>query len=353
MLTILVGSGLSFRLPSVKQLTDEICHGSGWYRANDHYHYSSARNNSNDYDTVKCAIILVNTVKDLVNGHFIKNASRKVTYEDIYSIIRYVEDWGEYPHSTSDPLSTVILERIREKITHVSMNDLELSPPQLAQATNTYIHDVVCARLRNQVDTGYLDSLAECLKSWGRVTIVTLNHDCLLDDKLKAAGIDLQDGFREDVDGVRVWAPYQILDKGKPIKLVKLHGSVGWSWLQRDRIVSGFHPNCNPIVLIGTTTKSSDYPRFIYSDMMRAFDFALRESDHLLVCGYGFMDTIVNEKLREWTCLNKKCRISVIDNKPREEFEGIGIIATQLVDYYGDGVKQADWNRLVANLARE
>lgn len=359
MLTILVGSGLSFRLPCVEQLTNEIYHGSGWYRASDQrYRHSPVRNKSYDYETVQRAIILVNAVKDLVNEHFTEHATRKATYEDIYTIVRYLEDWSVYPHSTSDPVSTVILGRIREKILPALMpaSEFEWDQAQLAQATNKYIHDVVCAKLRPQVDTGYLDSLVECLKSYGCVTIVTLNHDCLLDDKLTTAGIDIQDGFKKGDDGVRAWKRYHILNPCESIRLVKLHGSLEWSWLigksQRDdRIVFGFHPNRNPLVLIGTTTKSSDYHRFIYYDMMGAFDRALRQSDHLLVCGYGFMDRVVNEKLREWIVMNRKSRVSIVGIKPKEDVEhDFGFIPNERRDYSDCGVERADWNKLVENL---
>ena len=218
-------------------------------------------------------------------------------------------------------------------------------------AANKYIHDVVCARLSQQVDTSYLDSLVQCVKSYSHFTIVTLNHDCLLDDKLKAEGVTVCDGFKKPQTGLRVWEHDHILDRRESVRLVHLHGSVNWSWLN-DRIVYGFHRDRHPLVMIGTTTKPADYFEFIYYDMMRAFDLSLRQSDHLLVCGYGFMDRIVNERLREWTKANEKSRISVVDNRPRKDFDAMGVIANKLVEYSGNGVDHVEWNQLVANLTK-
>ena len=117
-LTILAGSGLSFRLPSVQILTDEICDESNdWYAAtDDRFRYSADHNRSYDYDTVQRAVVLINAVRALVNEHYIQNLGRRATYEDIYSIIHHFEDWNPYHDPLSDPMSMVVLERIRKEI---------------------------------------------------------------------------------------------------------------------------------------------------------------------------------------------------------------------------------------------
>lgn len=82
-------------------------------------------------------------------------------------------------------------------------------------------------------DLSYLDPIADLVDRQGRVTISTLNYDCVVESWAAArGGAYLQD------DDPGAWGSGQPWPQATttPVQLLKLHGSADWEWRSRTPI---------------------------------------------------------------------------------------------------------------------
>ena len=73
-------------------------------------------------------------------------------------------------------------------------------------------------------------------------------------------------------------------------------------------------------MLVGTFNKILGYPSGIYADQHFHFQGALRNTDHVLVAGYGFRDKAINSRIIAWAERPGRRRMVVIHRDP-ESFE--------------------------------
>jgi hypothetical protein len=142
------------------------------------------------------------------------------------------------------------------------------------------------------------------------LTIASLNYDLAVEYACAIAGVPCSTGL----EGWKCSGEFPKPNTG--IELLKLHGSIDWDYsrwpvYQRGRIAEkhvtskpfgkvseGRFPNSIPAVIFGSGNKLTATGPFLL--LLATFAQRLEEHDLLLVCGYSFQDTHVNEILRQW-----------------------------------------------------
>ena len=101
---------------------------------------------------------------------------------------------------------------------------------KFARAAKRYINKVILETLSKQKqDIEGLDLIVQLAESpyVTSLNIVTLNHDLLVETLLSERAISFIDGFGEWDGDVRWYEPDKYLSVAK-VKILKLHGSIGW-----------------------------------------------------------------------------------------------------------------------------
>ena len=177
-----------------------------------------------------------------------------------------------------------------------------------------------------------LGYLAYILRATAGGTIVTLNYD----NSFERAN---QIGVAQRVNSgpySGTYVPRPTPDETQPVRLIKLHGSLGWQYdeeyyggvnaLLEDGLpgrVSVWrnkrHPVESPAVIFGAGNKlRSDGP---FLDMFMEFKQALTNAERLIVIGYSGGDAHVNTLIREWVSSHDGPRL-VRFNVYGEEYVG-------------------------------
>lgn len=183
------------------------------------------------------------------------------------------------------------------------------------------------------------------------INIHTLNHDTFMERLLSRSGVEFSDGFSDD-------SPYyyqpcgsgdkiksQVYDDAYPdtgISLYKLHGSINYfksyiatgetqSGLSQYRAVDVFKCNgimggdmyiktgedykpcfaLDPLFLSGTKSKIENYKGLYIEQQIQHFQENVSNADIMLVVGYGFADSKINEYILN--NLKHEARVIVVD----------------------------------------
>ena len=160
-------------------------------------------------------------------------------------------------------------------------------------------------------------------KKTTQLNIFSLNHDLLIEQLFKNNGIEFVDGFEQEINGVRYFNPSQF-DSSNKIKLYKLHGSINWFEFTRpvrDNIYKNVISSHNKetlylsqdaegkllqakntilVFLTGTSNKFRSYSSGIFGDIITQFLFALKDTDSIVMSGYGWNDIGINQHLWRW-----------------------------------------------------
>jgi hypothetical protein len=160
----------------------------------------------------------------------------------------------------------------------------------------------------DQPDVRYLRYL---LLSMRGGTIVTLNYDNALEQaSLSGTGRQLDAGpYPKDYS-----IPMPGWDRANVVRVIKLHGSLGWKTDPRTGHVSDQDPNDVPMsrlvnqmmtsrppvpgIIFGAGNKLR--PDGPYLDLYVEFKEALWRARRLIVIGYGWSDEHINEVIRRW-----------------------------------------------------
>lgn len=156
-------------------------------------------------------------------------------------------------------------------------------------------------------------------------SIVTLNHDCLIEQALRHLGVGFRDGFclRNDL----LEFDPSILRSETSRQLLKLHGSIDWR-RHRDRNTyikpffdddgtDALQARPEAEILFGDYTKMEDYNYGIFPYLFSSFDRVLAATRKLLVCGYGFQDAGVNLRLFSELRYRPDVSVLLIHPEPR------------------------------------
>ncbi len=243
----------------------------------------------------------------------------ETTYEDLYYLVDQIAVNGEGLKAdlTVEALVTLIVARGRDFLNGATAVERTVDLHVLANTARTLIREHVSKMLQTTRITG-LDLVVELAESAliDNLSIVTLNHDTLVEQLLSGNGIRYSDGFGETDGDVR-WYEDSYHDDACP-RLIKLHGSVSWRSQRADRIAqpvtitdqspSTWHNAQGellrdiarvPSFLTGVS-KFMSYNRGIFADQHYRFLQQLHANHLMVMSGYGWGDIPINFHLQNW-----------------------------------------------------
>jgi hypothetical protein len=314
------GSGISFAssLPSVEKITDSILN-EVWHKNSDQHfskgpHPSPHLSKKDITPRIQEFLIVIQSYSDrfIINGR-----GNKTTYEDLFFICKQILD-GEKA-----------IEIICGKAYRLSMSQKE----SVLNSMNL----MSCA-VRDLLGVEYepvgLEIINELIKLENNLDIVTLNHDLLIERLFEInrirVNVDFVDGFGDQDGDVRWFEPKRYEDNSKKIQIYKLHGSINWYnfrmvrtsedkvgiSLRRDKdhcMTSNgdelICPNVAAIFLMGTY---KNYESELIKTILTKFEERLKHHHFVVMSGYGWKDSKINETFYKWISSNSKRRLLLL-----------------------------------------
>jgi NAD-dependent SIR2 family protein deacetylase len=180
--------------------------------------------------------------------------------------------------------------------------------------------ELIFARLREWLSTPaahrieYINRLSDFHNRKMSVHIFTLNYDLLVETALTNAGRSFVNGFK---DGS--WNP-SVYGSNTDLCLFKLHGSLDWIDDEVYGICSlkfGRHPKAEdfeilkpPLLIFGTDSKLTGKDPFL--TLVHAFSSGLLKAKVLVVIGYSFSDSYINEIIAQRLRENLSLRVLIV-----------------------------------------
>jgi len=187
--------------------------------------------------------------------------------------------------------------------------------------------------------------------------IFTLNHDLLIEALFQVNKIDYCDGFSQEgsvlqTDGKKIISTFNG-QFNYPTNLIKLHGSVDvykyycfeknekslnstdeyiyfktHDYYEKQRpmridpitneILQDFHWNITPQFITGTNKMELINSDYMYKKLYNEFTNQINKSEELLIIGYSYGDTHVNERIK--TCLSQGFLKRIVNINPSKPF---------------------------------
>lgn len=335
-LSVLLGAGASVgaRMPTADAITKRLFDASLTSQQGSTYqfHYSPP-------DPMRYALFMkpveervgfLKELKELADRYY--EGERESNYEDIAYLAQQIVDTlaPEYENPGLAPLVSELAEWYGG----------EYKLHQLARDSVDYLHQLVRWMLTDKGEPlDYLEPLydAFCDENVTQLDIFTLNHDLILDRALNERHVAFSDGFAEQWGTLLLWSD----EYGVPSRrLFKLHGAIDWfrydldlgdwdgqvsarptpgsdPWHPkgpggRDLGARGYPCDASAQFLAGTFNKILAYPTGIYADQHAHFHDSLRDTDAVLVVGYGFRDKAINARLIGWMNTPRASRRMVV-----------------------------------------
>jgi hypothetical protein len=163
-----------------------------------------------------------------------------------------------------------------------------------------------------------------------------------VEDQLKETGfgLDYEDGFGDRRGDVRAFSFWPEQNR-KKVRLFKLHGSINWyfynfpGWAyqcaipdtdpshsrdQNGRLLIPAEPKA--AFLSGTVVKELRYGTGLFGEIFSQFRRHLGRHKHLVLCGYGFGDTGINNRIHQWLCdsLDGSNKLIVLHEGSEQDF---------------------------------
>lgn len=251
-----------------------------------------------------------------------------VNYEQIYDVLFQLRNGKN--KSYPNPIVLPLLRSVDDELVS-RLRNLQLDLRELLNDSCEFIEDIVFQQLfRETKSSAYLDGIIELFTEFQSV-VYTLNHDCLIETKLKENNIDYIDGFGTENKYYRPWKDLALSSISKSLYYIKLHGSLAWYKVGKTRRTESeilAIPNniqqsgrfdiaeiCGskrPSILIGNISKILMYTDEFYLDLLFSFRRNLHHNNRIIVCGYGFHDQVINLELIEWLENSRNNKIILI-----------------------------------------
>ena len=391
-LVFLFGSGISIPagMPNIGVITAKILTGDGIIRHTDENYYFGNFSNTHPWspdEYVSRVLKFLSILKTEVGLYYQQlHEPHTANYEDLYYVASQIHDSeiGEYDNPAVQPFIDKILPAIQPLLEGKEGEIREKwQLHEIAGEATNYIRDITWHLINKEpTKIDHLNSLKETCSD-GQVSgidIFTLNHDTLLERYLSKNCIPATDGFGKPVNGVRYWDP-TLFESGPPkVRLFKLHGSINWFRLRphgggwSDESIGipleyDFWHTTNPagemqlpvdgrpMFLAGTFNKMLQYTSSIYADLFYQFYRSLRQTDRLIVCGYGFRDKGINTQIKEWIYSSSDKRIIVIHPNPNRLKNGArgaisnhwdNLLRDQKLVAVSKGIEQTAWQDITS-----
>jgi len=168
----------------------------------------------------------------------------------------------------------------------------------------------------------------------GRLKIFTTNYDTIFEDVATENGTVVIDGF-SFTGKKRIfdsnYFDYDIIDGALTKRnntteridnmcyLYKMHGSINWIQ-ENDKIISTYNEikDKEPLIIVPGNNKYQSSYNSPYLDMISRFRDNLLETDMLIIIGYSFNDTHINNIIAEIGKRNQRLHLLICKNTPKE-----------------------------------
>lgn len=349
-LVCLLGSGFSIPvgMPSTNEITKNILTGNSISRNQESIYYLGNPMFSED-PAVPMIRNFISALVEEIESYYGRIEDFRMSYEDIFQIADeiYSSLCGRFYNPAVMPLANKIapsILKIRCTLPGSSLFENNWNVEKVAWETINYIRDMVwgflyrASKAVNRRDLKYLDGFINFCKDpdFSPIEIFTLNHDTILELAFNRGHISYTDGFKKEIGGNRIWDPLLFTNNKANVRIMKLHGSIDWFSLynsaanRKDMFcvdINGFKyvdkvylenevafaPKHHPNILTGTYNKILEYPFGVYIDLVYRFHQVLKESECIVVCGYGLRDMGINAILLTWLFKNDANRIILIE----------------------------------------
>lgn len=152
---------------------------------------------------------------------------RKSSYEDLYFIVSEIHKSG-MGLSNNLAINTLIFHIVRKGKNLLNGNRKRkkmYDQIQLSRESMYFLNWLIPNLLKHKKVEG-IDLLGDLIKNHDHVSIITLNHDLIVEDYLSSQMIPYDDGFNTAVKKVEI--PFSNFKLDSAIKLIKPHGSINW-----------------------------------------------------------------------------------------------------------------------------
>jgi hypothetical protein len=372
MSVFLLGSGASrpAKMASVQELTEQVLEGDGIVR------FTSGRYINGDWidepvrsrlrERAEHTLGFVGELAERIRRYETEFLGRdyELDYEDIASLANQIAD-----ASSAEQENAAVLPLLKE------LESFDDDLGMLAREATRYIQDVVCACLEALPTTiDHLKPVIDGCRELGRVDLFELNHDRVLTTALAQSGLDSSDGFTRTEGNVSYWTG----GFESVISHFQLHGSIDWffteppnhpnlgrvAWRPGSRDVFSNNPRPTPtnddppMILAGTFDKALRYDGYVFAEQHFHFQRSLRETDALIVIGYGFRDKTINTRLIIWMMGTGRRLVIVHDNPERLIERARPAIRRELTHWEEDGrvqfigarIEKTNWKEIAGAL---
>lgn len=228
-----------------------------------------------------------------------------------------VAKWSQRLQSASPSSSHSLDREVKELI------DQRFAKPgngevfhQLNESMIEILKDLVW--IEDPAKVAYLQPILNLLGRQNRLVVVTLNYDNGIELMAESRGVRCDSGLDS-------WSAAGDFDfSGDGLSLLKLHGSIDWTWAKGVRTQERLMPHSeiskieasevkrsflHPAVIFGQRNKLTAEGPFL--DLLRAFRDDLARSEILTVVGYSFRDPHINVYISQWLNADRGHRIRI------------------------------------------
>lgn len=339
---LFLGSGVSLPtgLPAVGKLLELVLEGK-WRKHTDEMFYPGEDEQPYKEDVVPSVQAFLRHLKAVADAEHSKRNIEPANYEDLFYLVVQISDQiqGWNRNCAIEPF-LADLESIANRFPVRKGGYLnELSA--LAGFSQMLIQCAVQTALSTSKAPEGFDFALELATS-SPLTIVTLNHDLLVERLLEESAIPFIDGFSEPDGDVR-WADFQTFEGARISRILKLHGSIDWysidrkinSHWQKRVIQSRKHPSVaktekgevvddwamTPLFLTGVGNKLGSYNSSIFAEMLFQFHAALKANNTMIMSGYGWGDRGINLRIVDWLTAADDRRLILLHANPDKLYE--------------------------------
>jgi hypothetical protein len=271
------------------------------------------------------------------------------TYEDLFFLCDQIFYWanGLADHAQTTAFMEAIEQRAGDLLVGATHERRMFDLGKLGRPGRELIESTVAAVLNRRYLDGF-DLLHELARDGDvdELNIVTLNHDTLVEQFFGERGVEYVDGFGEPDGDIR-WSDDKVYDRTDVrVRLFKLHGSIDWYSIQhsgfartvvlvgddfasaRDRTGAQLRPALSGPSFLTGINKDTMYNGRVYSDVHLRFQSLLRQTDRIIMSGYGWGDSAINLQPSTWLDRSPSHKLILLHRYPKELIKKSLIMAT-------------------------
>lgn len=383
-LCFLFGSGISIHaeMPGTRVFSDQILSGDNIIRDqhNTYTRFDPLIPSHTIYGMdlragVREILPLISALKAEADVHY--QGSVSSNYEDWFYL---ADQLGRGSDDYDNPACWAFRESLRPRVErrHALSSHVKRIE-DLADEACQYISDLILAGLSAPPKKVSLDWIIDAVRdqSVDGQGLFTLNHDLVLETLFESHGEPYTVGFDKQVAGSTMlhWDEDSLVQKSGKTVIAKLHGSVDWreknnlgEFLRDDqRTMAAFRrrpedqapEGSRPMMLIGRHNKLYHYSSYVYDVLQFCLHQALKASDFLVVCGYGWGDKGVNSKILNWRFSGSNTLVIIRPDEPFPETSRQAVLQgmanwreNKRIVHISARAEDMTWERLRAELAQ-